>query len=51
MGVGVLQYVAMDSTATNIAIAGKCGFALYSGTRRKWKLFGNELQVRSWSVA
>ena len=35
----------MDSTATNIAVAGKCGFALYSGAKRKWKLFGNELQV------
>ena len=25
-------------------MAGKAGFALYSGSRRKWKLFGNEVQ-------
>ena len=39
-----LQYAALDSTATNLAVAGKAGFALYSGSRRRWKLFGNELQ-------
>ena len=38
------QYAALDSTATNLAVAGKAGFALYSGSRRRWKLFGNEVQ-------
>ena len=27
-------------------MAGKAGFALYSGLHKKWKLFGNEIQVR-----
>ena len=39
-----LQYAALDSTATNLAVAGKAGFALYSGSRRRWRLFGNEVQ-------
>jgi hypothetical protein len=25
-------------------VSGKAGFALYSSARRKWKLFGNEVQ-------
>ena len=39
------QYAALDPSGCNIAVAGKAGFALYSGVRKKWKLFGNEVQV------
>lgn len=34
----------MSQTGSNLAVAGKAGFALYSSGRRKWKLFGNEVQ-------
>ena len=40
------QYAAVDSLGSSIAVAGLAGFALYSGIRKKWKLFGNEIQVR-----
>ena len=42
-----LQYAAISPGGVNVAIAGKAGFALYSSFKRKWKLFGNEVQVSS----
>ncbi len=39
-----MQYAAVNSAGSNLAIAGKAGFALYASSRRKWKLFGNEVQ-------
>ena len=41
------QYAALNSSGTNLAVAGRTGFALYSGSRQKWKLFGNEVQEQS----
>jgi len=40
----LIQYAAVSEGGANLAIAGRAGFALYSGGRRKWKLFGNEVQ-------
>ena len=37
----------MNSSGTHVAVSGKAGFALYSGFKGKWKLFGNELQEQS----
>ena len=37
----------MNSTGTNLVVAGRAGFAIFSGARRKWKLFGNEVQEQS----
>ncbi len=37
----------MNAAGSNLVIAGRAGFALYSGSRRKWKLFGNEVQEQS----
>ncbi len=42
-----LQYAAVNAAGSNLVIAGRAGFALYSGSRRKWKLFGNEVQEQS----
>ena len=42
-----LQFAALNNTGTNLAVAGRAGFAIYSGARRKWKLFGNEVQEQS----
>ena len=42
----IVQYAAVDEAGCNLAVAGRAGFALYSGINRKWKLFGNEIQVR-----
>ena len=39
------QYAAVDTSGCNITVAGRAGFAIYSGIRKKWKLFGNEIQV------
>ena len=41
----VTQYSAVDVLGRNLAIAGKAGFVLYSSLHKKWKLFGNEVQV------
>ena len=43
----ILQYAAVNAAGSNLVIAGRAGFALYSGSRRKWKLFGNEVQEQS----
>ena len=42
-----LQYAAVSHNGLNLAVSGKAGFALYSASRRKWKLFGNEVQEQS----
>ena len=42
-----VQYAAVNSNGTHVAVSGKAGFALYSGFKGKWKLFGNELQEQS----
>ena len=34
----------MSNSGSNLVIAGRAGFAIYSDSRRKWKLFGNEVQ-------
>ena len=39
------QYAAVDDSGCNLALAGRAGFALHSGLTKKWKLFGNEIQV------
>lgn len=43
----VLQYAAVSESGSSLAVAGTAGFALYSLTRKKWKLFGNEVQEQS----
>lgn len=43
----MLQFAAMSMSGHNIAVAGKSGLAHYSLFSRKWKLFGNETQVRN----
>ena len=43
----MLQFAAMSLSGHNIAVAGKSGLAHYSLFSRKWKLFGNETQVRN----
>jgi hypothetical protein len=42
-----VKFSAVDATGCNIAVAGKAGFALYSGLHKKWKLFGNEIQEQA----
>lgn len=42
-----VKYAAVNSSGTHVAVSGKAGFALYSGFKGKWKLFGNELQEQS----
>ncbi|XP_064397549.1 guanine nucleotide exchange factor subunit RIC1-like [Halichondria panicea] len=42
-----VKYAAVNAAGSNLVIAGRAGFALYSGSRRKWKLFGNEVQEQS----
>jgi hypothetical protein len=42
-----LRYAAVDEGGCNLAVAGRAGFALYSGVNRKWKLFGNEVQEQA----
>ena len=39
------QYAAVDDSGGNLVVAGRAGFALYSCLNKKWKLFGNEIQV------
>jgi hypothetical protein len=42
-----MKYSAVDDSGCNLAVAGKAGFALYSGHHKKWKLFGNEVQEQA----
>ena len=39
--------VAVDQLGLYIAVAGKFGLAFFSRHSQRWKLFGNESQVRS----
>ena len=39
-----LQYVATTINGDHIAVAGRAGFAVYLQRRRRWKLFGSEMQ-------
>ncbi|GAB0091936.1 WD40/YVTN repeat-like-containing domain superfamily [Sergentomyia squamirostris] len=45
-----IRYSAIDKSGVNLAVAGRLGFALYSLTTRKWKLFGNETQEKDFVV-
>ncbi|CAG0893370.1 unnamed protein product [Cyprideis torosa] len=45
-----IRYTALDSEAVFVAVAGRYGFAHYSLTNRKWKLFGSEAQERDFIV-
>lgn len=45
-----IRYCAHDRVGTNVAVAGKYGFALYSTVTKKWKLFGNESQEKDFVV-
>ena len=40
-----LQYAAVNSLGTCVAVAGRTGLAHYALFTRRWKLFGNETQV------
>ena len=40
----------MDDTSEHIAVAGRTGFAHYSISLRKWRLFGNETQEKDFIV-
>lgn len=44
------QYTAIDDVSENLAVAGRAGFAHYSFSKRKWRLFGNEYQEKSFIV-
>ena len=44
------QYTAMDDTSEYLAVAGRTGFAHYSVSTRKWRLFGNETQEKDFIV-
>ena len=46
-----LRFATLDSKCENLAVAGRTGFALYSFSTRRWKLFGNESQERDFVVA
>ncbi|KAI9565342.1 hypothetical protein GHT06_009134 [Daphnia sinensis] len=46
-----LSFATLDARCENLAGAGRTGFALYSFTTRRWKLFGNESQERDFVVA
>jgi len=37
----------VSDNGCNLGVAGRAGFALYSTMRRKWKLFGNEVQEQA----
>lgn len=45
-----IRLTAVDSTGTLIAIAGRSGFTYYSLITKKWKLFVNENQEKSFEV-
>ena len=40
----------MDDTSEYLAVAGRTGFAHYSVSTRKWRLFGNETQEKDFIV-
>ncbi len=40
----------MDETSEYLAVAGRTGFAHYSVSTRKWRLFGNETQEKDFIV-
>ncbi|XP_019849671.1 PREDICTED: RAB6A-GEF complex partner protein 1-like isoform X2 [Amphimedon queenslandica] len=42
-----LQYAAISPKGDYVAVAGKAGLAVYLIQKRKWKLFGSELQEQS----
>ena len=42
----VFQSVAVDESGMYFAIVGRMGVAHYSLLSRRWKLFGNESQVK-----
>ena len=44
------QYTAMDEASEYLAVAGRTGFAHYSVSTRKWRLFGNETQEKDFIV-
>lgn len=45
-----IKYAASTANGQFIAIAGSRGFAHYNVSSEKWKVFGNELQEKSFSV-
>jgi len=42
-----LQYAALDDSGKHMVAVGSAGFTLYSVTKRKWRMFGNERQEQS----
>ena len=42
-----IQYAAIDDGSKYIGVAGIYGYAVFSLSRRKWKLFGNETQEKN----
>ena len=40
----------MDDTSEYLAVAGRTGFAHYTVSTRKWRLFGNETQEKDFIV-
>ena len=40
----------MDENSEYLAVAGRTGFAHYSVSTRKWRLFGNETQEKDFIV-
>ncbi|TGZ64308.1 hypothetical protein CRM22_006432 [Opisthorchis felineus] len=45
-----LRYVAMNMEGDRIAVSGEHGFAHYSCVTKRWNMFGNEVQERSFKV-
>eukprot|EP00123_Amoebidium_parasiticum_P011332 comp20653_c0_seq1/m.26793 comp20653_c0_seq1/g.26793 ORF comp20653_c0_seq1/g.26793 comp20653_c0_seq1/m.26793 type:complete len:1202 (-) comp20653_c0_seq1:441-4046(-) len=45
-----IRYAAVDENLELLAVAGKCGLAIYSVLRRRWSLFGNTNQEREFRV-
>ncbi|XP_022657606.1 RAB6A-GEF complex partner protein 1-like isoform X2 [Varroa destructor] len=48
---GPVRYSCIDRDGSNLCVAGKYGFCIYSLQSKKWKFFGNETQEQDFIIA